>query len=94
MKSARLTFSADRDTAWRFQFDADGFIVRAMQMPKGEMRLDAASRFLDRMTILDRWRDILLGLFGRFLALRKDPTKWRKTAKAVREWVAAMPERA
>lgn len=94
LKSARLTFSADRDTAWRFQFDADGFTVRAMQMPKGEMRLDAASRFLDRMTVLDRWRDILLGLFGRFLALRKDPAKWRKTAKAVREWVAAMPERA
>jgi hypothetical protein len=94
LKSARLTFSADRDTAWRFQFDADGFVVRAMQMPKGEMRLDAASRFLDRMTVLDRWRDILLALYGRFLALRKDPAQWRKTAKKMREWVASMPEQA
>jgi hypothetical protein len=91
LKSARLTFSADRDTAWRFQFDADGFVVRAMQMPKGEMRLDAASRFLDRMTILDRWRDILMALYGRFLALRKDTARWRKTAQKIRVWVADMP---
>jgi len=93
LRHARLTFAADRETAWRFHFDADSFAVRAMQMPKGELRLDAASRFLDRMTLLDRWRDILLGLYGRFLALRRDPARWGKAAKAVREWVAEMPSR-
>ena len=93
LASARLTFAADADTAWRFHFDADRFAFRSLSLPKGEAQLDAASRFRERMEFLERWRGLFLDLYGSFIDLRENHGAWNRTVKAMREWVGSRTAR-
>ena len=93
LKEARITFALDERNTWSFGFEADQFLVRGLKLPQGEERLDAVSRFQERMNGLEQWREIFLDLFGAFVAVRTDAKEWRATTADVRAWVQGRPGR-
>lgn len=93
LRRATLHFALDAAAEWRFQLDADTFVVKSLKLPKSEGPLDAVSRFQERMIFLDQWRDIFYDLFGTFTELRATPKKWKAELEALRAWVENRPSR-
>ncbi|MBP9571530.1 MAG: hypothetical protein WBK37_09530 [Kiritimatiellia bacterium] len=93
LKEATITLALDEQNQWKFGLEADEFLIRNLKLPAGEGRLDAASRFLQRMEQLEQWREIFLDLFDAFLAVRVEARKWQSTVADIREWVKARPAR-
>ncbi len=93
LKEAKITFALDEESTWSFGFEADQFLIRGLKLPQGEGRLDAISRFQERMVRLEQWREIFLDLFDAFVAVRTDTKKWKAAVAGIREWVQARPGR-
>jgi len=93
LKEAKITFALDEESVWTFGFEADQFLIRGLKLPKGEGQLDSVSRFQERMNFLEQWREMFLDLFGAFLDVRTDSTKWKQTTGAIREWIQGRPSR-
>ena len=85
LRRAKLTL-ARADESWSCTFDADEFILRGLKLPEGE-KLDALSRFQDRMRSLDLFKEALLGFFDRFVEERGNAKEWAKTVEDIRAWV-------
>jgi hypothetical protein len=93
LKEAKITFALDEQHTWAFGFEADQFLIRGLKLPQGEGRLDAVSRFQERMILLEQWREIFLDLFDAFVAVRTEPKKWKAAVADLREWVKGRPAR-
>ena len=93
LKEAKITLALDEQRTWAFGFEADQFLVRGLKLPQGEERLDAISRFQERMAFLEQWREIFLDLFGAFLDVRTDSKKWKNAVGDIRAWVQGRPGR-
>ena len=93
LKEATITLALDEQNQWKFGLEADELLIRNLKLPAGEGRLDAASRFQQRMEQMDSWREIFLDLFNAFLAVRVEPRKWQNTVADIREWVKTRPAR-
>ena len=93
LKEAKITLALDEQRTWAFGFEADQFLVRGLKLPQGEDRLDAVSRFQERMAFLEQWREIFLDLFGAFLDARTDAKKWKNAVGDIRAWIQGRPGR-
>lgn len=94
LQSARITFARNEETQWRFTLSADDFVVRGMKLPTGEGKLDAVSRFQERMAFLQDWRNLFVELFKTYLDVRTDSRAWSLETGRIREWISAKPSRA
>lgn len=75
------------DETWRVTVDGDQFVLRGLKLPQGE-KLEALSRFQERMVLLNRFRDVFLTLYDLFLKERLDAARWQATRKEIHRWVA------
>jgi hypothetical protein len=73
--------------AWRVTLNAEEFVLHGLKLPPAE-KLDPASRFQERMTALNTFRDALLAFYDRFVKERTDAAAWAKTLKEIHRWVA------
>lgn len=85
LRRAKVTL-ARGDQAWTFTFDAVPFVFRGLKLPEGE-KLDAISKFQERMDLLDLFQRAFLGLYDRFVAERRDAKKWNASIKDIHAWV-------
>jgi len=92
LKRAKILFARGEDT-WGLTLDADEFICRSVQLPKGE-NLDAISRFQDRVLAMETLRAILTGFYGRFLDERLNPKEWQAIRSDIHKWVSSRKARA
>ena len=91
LKRAKLTL-ARGDQSWTCTFDAEQFIIRGLKMPEGE-KLDAVSKFQERMSLLNTFRAALLGLHDRFVDERQNASAWKKTLAEMKDWVSSRKTR-
>lgn len=85
LRRAKLTL-ARGDLAFSCTFEAPAFVVRSLKLPEGE-KLDALSKFQERMTFVDLFKEALLSLFDRFVDERLDAKKWKATRAEIHTWV-------
>lgn len=85
LRRAKLTL-ARGDESWKCGFDAETFVVRGLKLPETE-KLDAVSRFQDRMAKIDAFQEALLSLYDRFVAERADKKKWSACRDEIHAWV-------
>ncbi len=76
---------AEGDTLWSATLDSD-LAVGSLKLPKTE-QLDPVGRFQERMLFIERFLDVLLALYDRFLLLRADAKKWSAELSAIRAWI-------
>lgn len=86
LRRATLIMARGNET-WRASVEADTFVFRGIKLPEGE-KLDPVSRFTERMTLLNTFRNAFLALYDRFIAERTDPKAWAKTRNDIHQWVA------
>lgn len=85
LRRSKLTL-ARGDQAWSCTFDADQFVIRGLKLPEGE-KLDAISRFQERMNLLNTFNEALLRCYDRFIDERSTPASWKSTIKDMHAWV-------
>ncbi|MEI6415782.1 MAG: hypothetical protein WCP34_16200 [Pseudomonadota bacterium] len=86
LKRARLTL-ARGDEQWQATLDADTFAFRSVRLPEKD-KLDAPSRFQERVLALDTFQGALFGFYDRFLDDRTNATNWPKVQRDIQHWVA------
>ncbi len=92
LKRAKVTFARGEDT-WTLTLDADEFVCRSVQLPKGE-NLDAASKFQDRVLAMETLRQVITGFYNRFLNERLSTQEWEAIRTDIHKWVSARKARA
>ncbi len=92
LKQCKLTFGLN-DELWKCAFDADAFVFRGVSVPEEEGNLDPMSRFQSRMRQVDRFREMMLALYDRFLEERTDKAGWPGAKKKIREWAKSRSAR-
>ena len=85
LRRAKLTL-ARGDLSFSCTLEASSFVVRGLKLPEGE-KLDAISKFQERMTFVDLFQEALLTLFDRFITERLDPKRWKQTRDEIHAWV-------
>lgn len=83
LQRARLTL-ARGDETWKCTIDAS-LAVRGLKLPQTD-KLDAVSRFQERMAQIDVFRTALLDLVMRFVKDRSSKD-WKTTAEEIHAWV-------
>ena len=91
LKRAKVTFARGEDV-WTFTLDADEFVCRGVQLPKGE-NLDLASRFQDRVLAMETLRQVISGFYNRFLDERLDAKEWEAVRADIHKWVSTRKAR-
>jgi len=86
LRRAKLTLNC-RDTTWSVNFDADGFALRGLKLPKVD-NLDSISRFQERMLAIHGIKTVIEQLYLRYLDTRIDAAGWQETCTAMRRWVS------
>lgn len=84
LRRAKLTL-ARGEQSWTCTFDGPSFVVRGLKLPEGE-KLDAVSKFQERVQLMDLFKEGLLSLFDRF-AEERESKDWNKTLGEIHEWV-------
>ncbi|MCS6770958.1 MAG: hypothetical protein NZ740_02900 [Kiritimatiellae bacterium] len=84
LRRAKVTL-ARGEQVWSFSIDAATFVFRGLRLPEGE-RLDAASRFEERMDRLDEGVEAFLSFFDRF-ADERESSDWTETLGEIRHWM-------
>lgn len=87
LAKARLSL-ARGDEVWSGTFGASDFTTRTLKLPKSEEDLDPVSLFQMRISRLDDYRDLIIGLYDLFLQVRTDRAEWSKTVRGMRNWVS------
>ncbi len=87
LRKAKLTLARGDDTQWTGTLDASSFVLRSLKLPEGE-KLDAASKFQERMMYIDEFRNMFFQLYDRFCTERNDPATWSATVSEMKEWAA------
>lgn len=91
LKRAKITL-ARGDLSWTCALDADSFVFRGLKIPEGE-KLDAVSRFQDRMAKLDIFLGAFLSLYDRFVDERRDAKIWKDAQADLHRWVSGRKTR-
>lgn len=86
LRRAKVTL-ARNDQSWTCTLDAPSLVVRGLKLPEGE-KLDAVSKFQERMALIDLFKEALLGLFDRFANERDDAKAWKAAIADIHQWVA------
>lgn len=84
LRRAKLTL-ARGEQSWTCAFDGPSFVVRGLKLPEGE-KLDAISKFQERVQLVDLFKEALLSLFDRFCAER-EAKDWGQTLADLHQWV-------
>ncbi len=84
LRRAKLTL-ARGDQAWACTIEGPSFVLRGLKLPDGE-KLDAVSKFQERMQFLDLFKEALLSLFDRF-ANDREGSGWKTTVDEMQAWV-------
>jgi hypothetical protein len=99
LKRAKITL-ARGDQSWTCSFEADQFVFRGLKLPEGDPsaspgqgKLDAVSRFQERMALLDTFQGAFLGLFDRFVDERRDRKIWKDAQADIHKWVSGRKTR-
>jgi hypothetical protein len=94
LRRAKVTL-AHGENAYTFTFDAIPFVFRGLKLPEGgtdgtgeKIKLDAISRFQERMDQLDVFQKAFFGCYDRFVSERRDAKKWAATLKELHKWVS------
>ncbi len=90
LRRAKLTL-ARGEQAWSGAIDGPSFVIRGLKMPDGE-KLDAVSKFQERMHLLDLFKEALLSLFDRF-ANERESSDWKRTVEEMQTWVKSRKTR-
>ena len=59
----------------------------ALELPPEGEKLDAISKFQERMDLLDLFQRAFFGFYDRFVTDRRDQKKWNATVKEIHAWV-------
>ncbi len=86
LKRARITM-ARGDEQWQATVDADTFAFRGVRLPEKD-KLDALSRFQERVLALDTFQGALFGFYDRFLNDRTNAAQWAKVQRDIQHWVS------
>lgn len=86
LQRAKITLARTNET-WTTGFNADSFVFSGFRYPENKERLDAYSLFQTRMLQLDRFMNVFLNFYDRFLDERSSGTKWKAAQKQIFEWV-------
>lgn len=92
LRRAKLTLARGAEEQWTCTLDADEFVVRSLKLPRTEA-IDAAGRFLERMEMLDTFREAFLGLYKTFAQLRDDRKACKALEQEMKEWMNSRPSR-
>ena len=84
LRRAKLTL-ARGDQAYACTFDGPSFVVRGLKLPEGE-KLDAVSKFQERIQQIDLFKEAVLTLFDRF-ADERESKEWNKALAEIHAWV-------
>lgn len=91
LRRAKLTL-ARGEQSWSCTFEGPTFTIRGLKLPDGE-KLDANSKFQERMDLLGLFREALLTLFDRFCAERDDAKTWKATVSDLQSWISTRKTR-
>jgi hypothetical protein len=91
LKRAKVTFARGEEV-WTLTLDADEFVCRSVQLPKGE-NLDSVSKFQDRVLALETLHQIISGFYNRFLDERLNAGEWKNIREDIHKWVTARKAR-
>ena len=86
LKRAHVILARGQE-AWRVTVDADEFIFRGLRLPEAD-KLDAVSRFQQRLTAITLFKDAFLALYDRFLDQRADAKAWPAVRNDIHRWVS------
>lgn len=93
LRRAKVTL-ANGDSSYSFTLDAMSLAIRGLKLPEGNtdgkgerIKLDAISRFQERMDQLDFFQKALFGFYDRFVSERRDARKWGATLKELHKWI-------
>ena len=86
LRRAKILIARGAET-WQTTLDADQFTFRGLKLPEGE-KLDAISRFQERLTLVKTFLDAFLGMYTQFLKERSDSKAWAATQKQIHRWVS------
>jgi recombination associated protein RdgC len=84
LRRAKLTL-ARGDESWTCIFDGPSFVIRSLRLPEIE-KLDAVSRFQERLRHIDLFKEALLTLFDRF-CVERESKDWARTLIDIHQWV-------
>lgn len=84
---AKMALACTGDENWRCTFNASEWLVRGLKLPESKEMLDAASEFQSRIQNLNKFYNILMGLFAEFAKERADAASWKKTQGEIHQWV-------
>ncbi|MBW7908681.1 MAG: hypothetical protein H3C50_07150 [Kiritimatiellae bacterium] len=90
LRRAKLTLACGEES-WTCTFDGPSFVIRGLKLPEGE-KLDAISKFQERMQFIDRFKEALLSFFDRFCAERESK-EWSATVADIHTWVTTRKTR-
>lgn len=91
LRRAKLTL-ARGDQAWSCTFEGPTFTIRGLKLPDGE-KLDAVSKFQERMEGVALFREALLSLYDRFCNERDDAKVWKATVADLQTWISTRKTR-
>lgn len=73
----------------------DTFAFRSLKLPKPEADQTAPyGRFMERIRAIETYWQVWYALYAKFLAQRTNPAQWRKTLKAIADWIQHRAETA
>lgn len=85
LRRAKLTL-ARGDLSFTCTFEGSSFTIRGLKVPEGE-KLDSVSKFQERMTFVDLFKEALLSLYDRFVTERLDAKQWKATRTELNTWI-------
>ena len=86
LKQAKIIIARD-DQSWVFTLEADSLAFRGMTLPEIEEGLDSASRFQERITLLNIFHKAFSSLFKRYLNLARDTQKVMEISDKFHQWI-------
>jgi len=89
--AARLTMARENDK-WSVYLDSETFGFRSLKFPK-TAPAGLEGRFMERMSLLETFRDAFLAMFDAFVDERFNTATWRETCREMKKWVAGRQAR-
>ena len=86
LRSAKLILAREKGEEWSCTMDASQFIFRGLKLPEGDS-LDPHDIFIERMTNLDIFRQVIFELFHLYLTVMNDSAKRSDYQKKAKKWV-------
>ncbi len=92
LRSAKIMLARNKGEEWSCILDASQFILRGLKLPEGDA-MDPVDVFVERMTNLDIFRQMLFELFHLYLNTVTDSAKRAQYQKDAKKWVQEHEQR-